>query len=83
MNYQSFAIPSTYMYKAFLFGILIWERSHGEPHSWNILGLQWSEPHAKSYLKVPKREIFVTELFTLSDPICIGDLRIEPKNPFV
>jgi hypothetical protein len=26
-------------------------------------------------LKVPKREIFVTELFTLSDPIWIGDLR--------
>ena len=25
-------------------------------------------------LKVPKREIFVTELFTLSDPIWIGDL---------
>jgi hypothetical protein len=34
-------------------------------------------------LKVPKREIFVTELFTLSDPICIADLRIEPKNAFV
>ncbi len=34
-------------------------------------------------LKVPKREIFVTELFILSDPIWIGDLRIEPKNPFV
>jgi hypothetical protein len=34
-------------------------------------------------LKVPKREIFVTELFTLSNPILIGDLRIEPKNPFV
>jgi hypothetical protein len=31
-------------------------------------------------LKVPKREIFVTELFTLSDPIWIGDMRIEPKN---
>ena len=34
-------------------------------------------------LKVPKREIFVTELFTLSDPIWIGDLRSEPKNLFV
>ncbi len=34
-------------------------------------------------LKVPKREIFVTELFTMSDPIWIGDLRIEPKNAFV
>jgi hypothetical protein len=33
-----------------------------------------------STLKVPKREIFVTELFTLSDPIWIGDMRIEPKN---
>jgi hypothetical protein len=36
-----------------------------------------------SLLKVPKREIFVTELFTLSDPIWIGDLRTELKNPFV
>jgi hypothetical protein len=34
-------------------------------------------------LKVPKREIFVTKLFTLSDPIWVGDLRTEPKNPFV
>jgi hypothetical protein len=35
------------------------------------------------HLKVPKREIFLTELFILSDPIWIGDLRTEPKNPFV
>ncbi len=35
------------------------------------------------YLKVPKREIFVTELFILSDPIWVGDLRNEPKKPFV
>jgi hypothetical protein len=35
------------------------------------------------YLKVPKREIFVTELFILSDPIWVGDLRTEPKKPFV
>ncbi len=34
-------------------------------------------------LKVPKREIFVTELFILSNPIWIGDLRNEPKNRFV
>jgi hypothetical protein len=34
-------------------------------------------------LKVPKREIFVTELFILSDPIWVGDLRNEPKKPFV
>jgi hypothetical protein len=34
-------------------------------------------------LKVPKREIFVTELFVLSDSIWVGDLRTEPKNPFV
>jgi hypothetical protein len=36
-----------------------------------------------SYLKVPKREIFVTKLFsvfTLSDPIWIGDLRTAPKK---
>jgi hypothetical protein len=34
-------------------------------------------------LKVPKSEIFVTELFTLSDPIWIADMRIEPKKLFV
>jgi hypothetical protein len=34
-------------------------------------------------LKVPKREIFVTELFTRSDPIWIGDMRTEPIKPFV
>jgi hypothetical protein len=34
-------------------------------------------------LKVPKREIFVTELFILSDPIWVDDLRTEPKKPFV
>ncbi len=28
---------------------------------------------------MPKREIFVTELFTLCDPICVGDLRTAPK----
>ncbi len=36
-----------------------------------------------SSLKVPKREIFVTELFILSDPIWVGDLRNEPKKTFV
>ncbi len=35
------------------------------------------------FLKVPKREIFVTELFILSDPIWVGDLRNEPKKLFV
>jgi hypothetical protein len=34
-------------------------------------------------LKVPKREIFMTELFILRDPIWVGDLRTEPKKPFV
>ncbi len=34
-------------------------------------------------LKVPKLEIFVTELFILSDPIWVGDLRTEPKKPHV
>ncbi len=37
----------------------------------------------KPSLKVPKREIFVTELFTRSDPIWIGDMRTEPIKPFV
>ncbi len=36
-----------------------------------------------AYLKVPKREIFVTELIILSHPIWIGDFRNEPKNRFV
>jgi hypothetical protein len=36
-----------------------------------------------STLKVPKREIFVTEFFMLSDLIWIGDLRTKPKKPFV
>ncbi len=31
-------------------------------------------------LKVPKREIFVTELIILSHPIWIGDLRTKAKN---
>jgi hypothetical protein len=30
-------------------------------------------------LKVPKREMFMTDLFILSNPIWIGGLRIEPK----
>ncbi len=37
----------------------------------------------KDMLKVPKRELFVTEFFTLRYPIWVGDLRTEPKNPFV
>jgi hypothetical protein len=35
------------------------------------------------FLKVPKREIFVTELIILSDPIWIVDLRTKAKNRFV
>ncbi len=31
-------------------------------------------------LKVPKREIFVTELIILSHPIWVGDLRTKAKN---
>jgi hypothetical protein len=34
-------------------------------------------------LKVPKREIFVTELIILRHPIWIGDLRTKAKNRFV
>ncbi len=34
-------------------------------------------------LKVPKREIFVTELIILSHPIWIGDLRTKAKNRFL
>ncbi len=39
--------------------------------------------HLWAPLKVPKREIFVTELFILSDPIWVGDMRTEPEKPFV
>ena len=42
-----------------------------------------SKSHTWAPLKVPKREIFVTELFTRSDPIWIGDMRTEPIKPFV
>jgi hypothetical protein len=33
-------------------------------------------------LKVPKCEIFITELYTLSDPIWVGDLGSEAKHQF-
>ncbi len=42
---------------------------------------QTADNHAK--LKVPKREIFVTELIILSRPIWIGDLRTKARNRFV
>jgi hypothetical protein len=47
-----------------------------------VFSLQPRRTSSKVPLKVPKREIFVTELSTLSDPIWVGDLRNEPKNPF-
>jgi hypothetical protein len=47
----------------------------------NLLTLQKISRYKN--LKVPKREIFVTELFTRSDPIWIGDMRTEPIKPFV
>ncbi len=34
------------------------------------------------HLKVSKREIFMTELFTLSDPIRVGVLGTEARHPF-
>jgi hypothetical protein len=37
----------------------------------------------RALLKVPKREIIVTELFILSDPIWVDDLRNEPKKPLL
>jgi hypothetical protein len=33
-------------------------------------------------LKMPKREIFVTELFTLSDPTWVGDLGPKQRIDF-
>jgi hypothetical protein len=41
--------------------------------------IEWPFVFRRCYLKVPKREIFVTELFTLSDPIWVGDMQ---KNQF-
>ncbi len=38
---------------------------------------------AHKFLKVPKLEIFMTELFIISDSIWVGDLGTEAKNPFV
>ncbi len=38
---------------------------------------------SKKLFKVPKREIFVTEFITLSDPIWVGHLRTVAKNPFL
>jgi hypothetical protein len=35
-----------------------------------------------STLKVPKRENFLLTFFTLREPIWLGDLGTEPKNPF-
>jgi hypothetical protein len=45
--------------------------------------IKMASRNTTSLSKVPKREIFVTELFILSDPIWVGDLRNEPKKPFV
>ncbi len=39
--------------------------------------------HNTEPLKVPKHEIFVTEIYTLSDPSWVGDLGTEAKNPFL
>jgi hypothetical protein len=50
---------------------------------WFVQKTPAKNSHAWTPLKVPKREIFVTELIILSHPIWIGDLRNEPKNRFV
>jgi hypothetical protein len=47
---------------------------------WTLLALCSFYTH---YLKVPKREIFVTELIILSYPIWTGDLGTKAKNRFV
>ena len=39
--------------------------------------------HAWAPLKVPKREIFLTELIILSYPIWTGDLGTKAKNRFL
>ncbi len=49
---------------------------------WFVQKTRAKNSHAWAPLKVPKREIFVTELYILSDPIWVGDLRTEPKKIF-
>jgi hypothetical protein len=46
----------------------------------NVFLLVTSYIEGREYLKVPKREIFVTELFILSDSIWVGDLAHEAKK---
>jgi hypothetical protein len=50
---------------------------------WFVQKTRAKNSHAWAPLKVPKREIFVTELIILSHPIWIGDLRTKAKNRFV
>jgi hypothetical protein len=47
----------------------------------NVFLLTTSYIEGREYLKVPKREIFVIELFILSDSIWVGDLAPEIKEP--
>jgi hypothetical protein len=49
----------------------------------SVSGKANNDPQKEKKLKVPKREIFVTELFILGHPVFVGDLRTEPKKPFV
>ncbi len=47
-----------------------------EPKRIAFLRVVENKARVRPYLQVPKRKIFVTELFTLSDPIWVGDLAI-------
>jgi hypothetical protein len=54
-----------------------------EPSDWTVTFSPMETKQIWKLLKGPKREIFVTKLFILRNPIWIGDLRTEPKIPFV
>jgi hypothetical protein len=49
----------------------------------NTTALQKLRVKQKEALKVPKREIFLTEVIILSYPIWTGDLGTKAKNRFV
>jgi hypothetical protein len=68
---------------------LLYADTHAEPYTDNVGISDMTCVHLVDYLgaplygsnpSVPKSEIFVTELFILSDPIWVSDLRTEPIN---
>jgi hypothetical protein len=48
----------------------------------NTSSLKIAAAYCTVPLKVPKREIFVSEYFTISDPIGVGEMGTGTKNQF-